>query len=79
MAKIDEMCFSTAPSLTVSAVAIARWAKERLEGGWATGLEFVDPPAHLTTDIDAFIQLMNHNRTVEPESSPLGLGATIEA
>lgn len=55
----------------VSTVGVARWVRERRDGGFAIGLEFVDPPARLTDEVDTFVRLMNQRATVEPDSSPL--------
>jgi serine/threonine-protein kinase len=49
--------------------ARAQWVRARPGhlGGWAVGLEFVDPPADLRADIALFVRLMKAPEVIEPE------------
>jgi serine/threonine protein kinase len=47
--------------------ARAQWVRARPAGGWAVGLEFIDPPKELVNDISVFVRLMKQPSVLELE------------
>ncbi|CAN5763908.1 hypothetical protein BH09MYX1_BH09MYX1_14920 [soil metagenome] len=51
--------------------ARAQWVRARAQGGWAVGLQFIDPPKEIVNDISVFVRLMKQPSVIdlEPESA----------
>lgn len=61
--------------------ARAQWVRARPSGGWAAGLEFIDPPREVIADVALYVRLMNQPRQIEsePESVDVGCPAAISS